>query len=372
MRILLVTEYSPYKTNSGASQRTHWLWRALSELGTVDVLLLSPGTATESSPSDEGFTCAATYRVWPLGLRKYAPDQLLAAKLQEKLDLATYDLICGRYLGPISKLCIPQGTPTIVDLDDIGYVYAASAGPFGRLGARTKSLVRAILEHREFRRYSRFWFVSQRDRQRLRHLLGGVLPNIPLFPDNVPDFDSPDGCILFVGALWYGPNREGVERFLAKCWPAIRHAEPDARLHLVGGAPKADRNRWSSCHGVHASGFVDCLADVYQQAAFTIAPIYSGGGTNIKVLEAFAYGRTCVTTPHTIKAFSPDLTGTEDALSAHDDQEMIAACLRLLRSSPLRATLARRGHEIIQRRFSYEIFRESVLQQIKCLPIRSG
>jgi hypothetical protein len=51
---------------------------------------------------------------------------------------------------------------------------------------------------------------------------------------------------------------------------------------------------------VSAPGYINDLGEAGPNAAFTIAPIYSGGGTNIKILESLVYGRA---SPRTTRAF---------------------------------------------------------------------
>jgi glycosyltransferase involved in cell wall biosynthesis len=365
MRALLVTEYSPYRTDFGAQQRSHLMWKAMGELGQVDVLMLQRGRETALQPvSDERLLAQATFRALPLGLTKYSPDAELNRLLARHADLGAYDVVCGRYLGPISKLDLPRRTPTVVDLDDIGYSYAARPGLVARAAAAGKSWARRRLERGALSRFTRYWFVCERDRGRFADLAGGILPNIPVAAGPASQSRSSGATLLFVGALWYGPNREGIERFLASCWPAIRRAEPGARLSIVGGAPQEDRARWASVEGVEAPGFVRDLAGAYARAAFTIAPIHAGGGTNIKVLESLAMGRTCVTTAWCLEGLRPHFDGRNDVLAAADAAAMTDACLRLLREPALREALARRGRQIVEERFSYDTFRSAVHEQV--------
>ena len=63
---------------------------------------------------------------------------------------------------------------------------------------------------------------------------------------------------------------------------------------------------------VEVSGFVQDLPPVYERAAFTVAPIYWGGGTKIKVLESLAYGRTCVASATTCSH-----TGSASRVAVH-------------------------------------------------------
>ena len=63
------------------------------------------------------------------------------------------------------------------------------------------------------------------------------------------------------------------------------------------GHETPQRLRWEAIDGVQPVGYVDDLADEYRRCAFTVAPIFEGAGTKIKVLESLAFGRACLTTP---------------------------------------------------------------------------
>lgn len=328
-KILLVSPTSPFDPQSGAQQRTALLYEALRALGDVDVLLVEPTSgASRLAPSQPGILAHGLWHQRPLGIGKFTPDPVLDAALQSAgVDLGRYRLIVGRYLNPITKLVIPSGVRTVVDLDDWGYHYAPGALA---LAARLKSAYAAWLSQRQLKRFDAFFFVSQRDQARHPELRSAILPNIPFNPPAQPFPQTDSSTLLFVGSLWYAPNREGIDRFLAHSWPAIKAAQPQARLLLVGAAPPAVRQAWEQHPDVSAPGFVDDLGEAYRSAAFTIAPIYSGGGTNIKILESLAYGRACVTTPHGANSFSDDFVNNNGVVVAHTATKFSEACVQLL------------------------------------------
>lgn len=348
-RILLVTPASPFKLQSGGQQRTALLFEALSSLGPVDVLLLEPGTqrAVADSP-DPRILAQARWHSMPLGIAKYRSDAELTRQINERASLSNYDLIVGRYLNPICKLDLPQHAQTLVDLDDWGYHYGGNAcwTPKSIL-AHVKSTYAQILARRQLKRFDAFYFVSDQDKASEPCLKSEVLPNIPFAPPRaaLPQSDSKN--IIFVGALWYGPNREGVEHFLKHCWPGIRANVPDATLTLVGGASPSVRTVWAKLPGVQAPGFVDDLGVAYEDAAIAIAPIDYGGGTNIKILESLAYGRACVTTPRCANALRENLHPGEGLVVAENDAQWIEWCTKLLTDSQERAKIANSGHAIV-------------------------
>jgi len=358
-RILLVSPASPFAPQSGAQQRTALLHEALQTLGEVDVLLIEPTTGpSRLEPPKPGILAHGLWRQRPFGIGKFKPDRALNQALGAGgLDFRRYQLIVGRYLNPITKLTIPPGVRTVVDLDDWGYHYTSGALA---LPARLKSAYAAWLALRELKRFDAFFFVSQRDQERHPELQSAILPNIPFNPPTQPFPQTDSPTLLFVGSLWYAPNREGIDRFLACCWPAIKAARPQARLLLVGAAPPAMRRIWEQYPNVSAPGFVDDLGEAYRNAAFTIAPIYSGGGTNIKILESLAYGRACVTTPHCADAFKPDLSS---GLSiAQDDRGFASLCIDWLADVAQRRSEAEKGHAQIEKHYTTTLFADRVRQ----------
>ncbi len=357
-RILLVTPASPFTPQSGAQQRTALLHEALQTLGEVDVLLLEPTPGkSRLTPAADGIRGHGRWQQRPLGIGKFQPDAALNRLLQvDGLDLGRYALIVSRYLNPISKLAIPSGVRTIVDLDDWGYHYAPGSLA---LAARLKSAYAAWLAQRQLKRFDAFFFVSQRDQARHPELHSVLLPNIPFNPPDQPLPQTDSSTLLFVGSLWYAPNRDGIDRFLARCWPAIKAAQPQAKLLLVGAAPPALRQAWEQHPDVAAPGFVDDLGEAYRNAAFTIAPIYSGGGTNIKILESLAYGRACVTTPHCASAFKSDLANAGLGV-ARDDLDFIQLCVGWLADINSRRNASDKGYARIEEHYTRNLFRERV------------
>lgn len=354
--ILLVSPASPFAPQSGAQQRTALLHAALQTLGKVDVLLIEPTPgASRLAPPRPDILAHGLWHQRPLGLGRFQPDRVLNQALQAQgVDPGKYRLIVSRYLTPVSKLLIPPGVRTVVDLDDWGYHYAPGALAWA---ARLKSAYAAWLAQRQLKRFDAFFFVSPRDRARHPELQSDLLPNIPFTPPAEP-FAQTDSCtLLFVGSLWYAPNRDGINRFLARCWPVIKAARPHARLLLAGAAPPAMRQAWEQHPDVSAPGFVDDLDAAYRRAAFTIAPIHSGGGTNIKILESLAYGRACVTTPHCAQAFQAGLADAGLAVAANDPG-FAQRCIAWLDDVDARRRQAENGWRQLQAHYTRALFVE--------------
>lgn len=364
-RILLISPNSPFSPQSGAEQRTALLYEALSQLGRTDVLIVAPASLrSRAKPAkDSRVIGELLWQQSKLGMDKYFPQRFQPNSAGEKEpDYHQYDLIVGRYLNPICKLHLPDDVPTLVDLDDWQKSYGAADGMSPTAVAqRIKRAYAAWLAKRQLKRFSGFYFVSERDRDTVPHWLSASLPNIPFSPPATPLPDTANGNILFVGALWYPPNSHGIDRFLAACWQRIRSAMPNATLTLVGAASPDTRRKWEQYPGVTAPGFVDDLTDAYRSAAFTIAPIYFGGGTNIKIVESLAFGRACITTPHCATAFQNDLIAGNAISVATDDDDFAQRCIALLNDSALRCAQAAAGYDLVGKRYNRRAFTQSVL-----------
>ena len=112
--------------------------------------------------------------------------------------------------------------------------------------------------------------------------------------------------------------------------------------------------------GVVPVGFVADLTSAYRECAFTVAPIFSGGGTNIKVLESLAFGRACVLTEHAHRGYQKTLRHLESVYVAKSAAEMTAGCVELLGKPALCETMGKQGAGIVSEHFSFEAFSKVV------------
>ncbi|MDG2425529.1 MAG: glycosyltransferase [Flavobacteriales bacterium] len=97
-----------------------------------------------------------------------------------------------------------------------------------------------------------------------------------------------------LGALNWGPNRQGVEWFLRQVWPEIHRAHPRATFHLAGRhIPKklTDGVPGVVLHGEVKDGEVFC-----RSLDLLVVPLLSGGGIRIKIVEHMMRGGAVLAT----------------------------------------------------------------------------
>lgn len=297
---------------------------------------------------------------WPWQRLKPQPDWTLRIEVALQRPLAHYDLIVGRYLWPVSQLQLPPAVRVVVDLDDWRYRRDPLAPASGLAKLARKRFANA-LAGRELHRFAAAFAVSDVD---VRELQGRIpvqwLPNVPA---NVPAQVGPvpaSSQLLFVGSLWYQPNAEAVDWLLQRVWPRVRAEVSHATLLLAGTAPPSVRAAWAAHAGVSAPGFVDDLDEVYAQSCGVVVPLLSGGGSNIKVLEALAHGRPCVVTPLVHAAFADHLDAGRHYQVASSAAGFAEAMVQMLRRSQAQQAMADAGRQRVLEVFEPDRFRSEL------------
>jgi glycosyltransferase involved in cell wall biosynthesis len=224
------------------------------------------------------------------------------------------------------------------------------------------------IEQKQLPAFDRVLVCTQADRFRL--VSSGlrpppdIIPNIVTIPQDVPQIDEQmEFRFLFVGNLGYFPNADAIHYFAGEILPLIRSqvSRPIA-LDIVGtGLRESEIRALSRVPGVRLLGFIPDVTRGYVPANAVIVPLRAGGGTRIKVLEAFAHRRPVVSTPEGVEGI--DAVHEKHALIADTRERFAEACIRLIHEPALRRDLTRHALELVQTRYS-----EAVLAPLLCAP----
>ena len=129
---------------------------------------------------------------------------------------------------------------------------------------------------------------------------------------------------LTVGGLDYPPNAEGVAWFLRNVWPHVRGNAADYTYRVVGKVNK----QMPAVDGVVYRGFIDDIDAEYEEAAAVIAPVFSGAGTSVKVLEACARQRAVFATPFAVRGIPRTEWAERGITVCRTAEEMADALIR--------------------------------------------
>lgn len=178
-------------------------------------------------------------------------------------------------------------------------------------------------------------------------------PRVEVVPNTSPDRGilvnpfSERSEVLFVGTLDTPPNVEGVQFLCRQVVPLLRRRIPGVAVRVVGRSPTPEVER--ACHeaGVTLTPNAPALEPHYEAARCVVAPLWSGGGSRIKLLEAMAFGSAVVATKVAMEglALKPD----DSALLAETADEFAAAIERCFREPGLCERLgseARSAYEV--------------------------
>lgn len=277
-----------------------------------------------------------------------APDVVVAVRLA----LAPVALALGRRW---------PGVRLALDLDDVeSRVMARIAAVEGLRGERRSAARHGRLAARLLRAEAEFLpgfdvvaVAGGGDTADLSVRFPGV--RMVVWPNRVPlvappPFPERSATVLFVGTLSYPPNIDAVERLARGVLPRLREVVPECRVEVVGrGLPRVVERRVAGVEGLVLRGFVEDLREPYASCGAVVAPIRSGGGTRIKILEAWAHGRPVVSSAMGIEGIEA-VEGVH-YLRAETDAETAEALARLLLDRALAVEMGVRGRELVEERY---------------------
>lgn len=183
-----------------------------------------------------------------------------------------------------------------------------------------------------------------------------VVPNAvhpPAGRPRRPDRFAGPVSVLLVGNLTYRPNAEAARRLVDDVLPRLRARLGDrpVRLTLVGAAAPAVR-ALDDPPAVRVTGFVPDLAAHYAGADVVVAPITDGGGTRIKLLEAFSHGLPVVTTATGAAGLA--VRHEVHLLVADTADEIARQVARVVTDRGLALRLSRAAEHLVRSTYSYD------------------
>ncbi len=271
-------------------------------------------------------------------------------KLAGRYDLAVIEHSwCMEYLDTLKQNC----DRVVVNLHNIESVLhetcaLADGGP-------------AAFAHRRFaehsRRLERLWLprfdailtASEADAARLD------APAI-VYPNAIPLTAKPqreeEDVVAFSGNMEYHPNRTAVQFFAREVWPALSRRNPQLKWRLVGMNPEAIRRDIQGLERVETTGPVADAIHELAAAKVVVAPLRSGSGTRLKIVEAWAAGRAVVATR--LGAEGLPVTNGNHLFLADEPAEIIKYVERVLGSAELRQGLGQAGRSLFESDFCWE------------------
>lgn len=326
MKILFVTPINPYECYSGGGVRTRLLWEALKKKGDVYTTVVNcwGDRLCSARPNDEdNIRCIQSFNAFlprwkgsrfivaALFSRWFDHFFMSAVEVKHRLGWEDihFDVVVVRFLWMVPYVAAWKIAPVVVDIDDLPIEdYETLAKPELSLIRRWKCAYEVYKWQRLLLMKAKgAWLPNKFKLSVVEPFCRCIyLPNIVNMPSATYNYNCAQRDILItVGSLDYGVNRDGIDWFLTEVWINFHTRFPDFEYWIAGHKlPDNYRKRWEQIPGVRVLGFVKDLECLYASCKAVIAPVFAGGGTAVKVIEAIAHGRKIFATPFSVRGLS--------------------------------------------------------------------
>lgn len=397
-RLLLVAPLAPARSGNGLAMRAGLFLEALAARFEV-VLWVVPVAAGGGAPEPSRFVSDLARRMviaeleedphWRLltrirdhrrreeALRAYPRPALCRfatsrplARLREANGVARFDalVVLRTYLAPFALPLLapsPAGRRprAVLDLDDDEPVTRRRLAALHRVRGEEAAAGREereaekheALECRALPAFDRLLVCHDGHGEALRARFPGadvaVVPNAVAVPGRVlPRPPGPELRLLLVGNLGYLPNQDAARELCREVLPRVRAAAAGRPVvaRVAGSSPPAAVRALAALDGVEVVADAPDLRPHYAWADLAAVPLRAGGGTRIKLLEAFAHRLPVVATP--VAAEGLAVADGVHLLLAGDAERFAGACLRLGEDPALRRRLATAALRLVRER----------------------
>lgn len=236
----------------------------------------------------------------------------------------------------------------------------------------------SAVESRLVRNVDQVWACGEPDRELLARMRGSdaevlVVPNTVRAAEDAtatksvrPTVMVAEHAIVYPAMFGYPPNEEAALVLIKEVMPRLRATDLDVQLLLVGRHPTSAMRVAAQGHeDVLITGEVDDMRPYLEHADVVGVPLLNGGGTRLKILEAFAAGAPVVSTSKGAEGL--DVIDGRHALVRDDMTSFAAAVRHVLVDQDLRDRLRTQGRRLVEERYSWGAAAHLVEQHVRTL-----
>lgn len=299
----------------------------------------------------------------PIVVMRYTSPQmaLTVARLSRQTDLVHFDHV---HLSQYADLV--QSAAMVFDAHNAEYLIAE------RLATQQPNIVLRKLVEREARRTRAFegnrvrrmdlvTACSEDDVRLLLDSAGGrgrveCVPNgvdLDYFGEDGPVAD--EGHVVLTGSMDWEPNVDAAVWLCREILPELRKKIPDCKVYVVGRKPFPQVQELASIPGVVVTGTVPDVRPYVRKARCLVVPMRVGGGTRLKILEAFA-GRVPVVSTR-VGYEGIQATPGRELLVAETPVEFADQIARLDREPSLGLNMTAAGRQLAEDKYGWDALR---------------
>lgn len=289
-------------------------------------------------------------------------DDLISTK---HFDIVLVDQVMARYVSSFNKKC-----PVILDVVEPSVYshheyYLNENKPIMKILKALNFLRFKYLHVPCYQDYEYFFFVTQIHHKLLEQHLPkfgkyyyipqGV--NISYFSPSISN-EEESNSILFTGGMRYDPNESAVVFFIENIFPLIKRNIPKIKFYIVGLDPSSKILNYNS-ENIIVTGFVEDTREYFKRTCVVVVPIIvDDGGYKMKVLEAMAMARPCVSTSLGVKGL--DIEDGVNIIVADNPQLFADTIIKLLKNEEIRKTIGRNARILVEKKYSTDDMCKSI------------
>lgn len=304
---------------------------------------------------------------WNAPLRGCVPrtvkpcTESIRAQVDKAIDEIDPDLIFAfrLYIGAYFSFERAKQVPFWLDLDELEsrvqerrIPFLIESQPAHVAQARTELAGYRLLEEQLLPRFGRIFVASNLEAENIRIKFPSadirVMPNSYPWSRPLPASEPASSAnLLFVGNFGYYPNGDAMINFSKNILPELTKLCSKPIETVAVGAGVSHTGTHAGLPGISFRGYVEDLSESYQKSTIIIVPLRTGGGTRIKILEAFSFARAVVSTSFGAEGLA--VRHGEHLKIADDPKDFAAHCAQLIEDESERLKIARAGHEFFVR-----------------------
>ncbi len=388
MNILFLSRWFPFPPNNGSKIRIYQLLRGLSQFHDVTLLSFSDTPPPSSDTLQQNDICSSIHVApWKpynsqsvkarLGFFSYLPRSLvdtysseMDALIRATLRKGKYDLVIASQLTMASYLPSFRNVPALFEEMELGSFYEQNSRKTSfssRLRNRMSWFKLQMYIAHLLKRFNAGTVVSEMEFEIVKHNFPEYQEKIEILPNgldlreykNVKRERRPRH-LIFSGSFSYNANYYAMQWFIEKVYPLIMDQIPDVRLIITGDHAN---KTLPSIKNVVLAGYVDDIKSLIASCDVSIAPIWSGGGTRLKILEAMALGTPVVATIKGAEGLHAQ--NGKHLLIGDDPNEFAEHVIKLLLNDDLRERVSSNAAQLVNNFYDWGIIMPTFLNLVE-------
>lgn len=397
-RVLVLTCQNPLRPNNGAALRVAQNVFALSQNYQTNVLVLgyrnshetlSNGSCIEEINAHELYTNLSLIGKIVRKIRRIliSPPELIERythraikeRLQRQCVEGKHDCVIIEEiaLGGYIRIFSDSKLPFIYDAHNVESILRAEIDPNNSKKSRRQQKALMETERQLVLKSASVWACSKRDQNLFAITFNRengivVVPNgvnAPLYERHLDmpyDWGQKPITLLYIGTYNYYPNEDAAITLIKDVFPLVLKKSPNAKLIIVGRHPTEKMfEAANQQNGIEITGSVESIHDYLAMPSIFALPIRLGGGTRLKVLEAFASGRPVICSSKACEGI--DCKDEEHLFLAETPEDLAQLALKLWHDQCKMERVCKTALQLVENRYSWSNATQAIENNVESI-----